>query len=462
MDEFRKNQIMELNIERYGSDGEGVAHLPDGRVCFVSGALAGETCAVQLLKVGKTAAWGKVNEVITPSPARVTPDCPHFPKCGGCSLRHMSYEEELAFKKQKVQDALRRIGGSDIEVSAIYGAEDTLRYRNKVQFPVGKDGAIGFFRARSHQVVDIEDCLLQPSASESIRRSVKGWMDRYGVPAYDENSHKGVMRHLYLRFSREKVLVCLVVNAKKLPHGQELVELLRTACPDLAGIAVNYNTEKTNVILGRRTVALWGDDFLDDTLRGLTFRLSVPSFYQVNRDQTEVLYGLALDFASLTGEETVLDLYCGIGTITLCLAQRAGKVYGAEVVPEAIEDAKKNAERNGIENTEFFCGDAADIAAKFADDGIKPDVVCVDPPRKGLAESVVSSIAQMAPDRVVYVSCDPATLARDVKRFAEAGYTLHLGNGGAHHNGDNVLRDVDCTLFHLSRDVVLCHQRHLL
>ena len=423
MEQFRKNQIVELTVERYGSEGEGIAHLSDGRVCFVAGALAGERCAVQLLKVGKTAVWGKVNEVLSPSPARTTSDCPHFPKCGGCSLRHMSYEEELSFKKQKVQDALRRIGGSDIEVSAIYGAEDTLRYRNKVQFPVGNDGAIGFFRSRSHQVVDIEDCLLQPESTASIRKAVKEWMADYGVPAYDETAHKGVVRHLYLRFSREEILVCLVVNAKQLPHADELVELLKKACPNLAGIAVNYNTEKTNVILGRRTEALWGQDFLDDTLRGLTFRLSVPSFYQVNRDQTEVLYGLALDFAALTGKETVLDLYCGIGTITLCLAQKAGKVYGAEVVPEAIEDAKKNAARNGIENTEFFCGDAADIAAKFASDGIRPEVICVDPPRKGLAESVVHSIAQMAPDRVVYVSCDPATLARDVKRFTEVGYT---------------------------------------
>jgi 23S rRNA (uracil1939-C5)-methyltransferase len=242
------------------------------------------------------------------------------------------------------------------------------------------------------------------------------------VPAYNELSHTGLVRHLYLRFSERQILVCLIINGTSVPHGKELVQALREACPNLAGIVVNHNTKRTNVILGKDSHVLWGDDFLDDTLRGLTFRLSVPSFYQVNHAQTEVLYGLALDFAQLTGSETVLDLYCGIGTITLCLAQKAGRVYGAEVVPEAIEDAKQNAERNGISNTEFFCGDAADIAAKFAADGVKPQVVCVDPPRKGLAESVVDSIAQMAPDRVVYVSCDPDTLARDVSIFRKMGY----------------------------------------
>jgi len=422
MEQFQKNQIVELTIESYGSEGEGVSHLPDGRVCFVPGALRGELCAVHLLKVGKTAVWGKVDRILTPSPARQTPDCPSFPKCGGCSLRHMTYEEELAFKKQKVQDALQRIGGTDISVSSIFGAEQPLRYRNKVQFPVGADGAIGFFRARSHQVVDAQDCLLQPEAAAPIREAVKGWMDRFSIPPYREEEHKGLLRHLYLRFSAEKILVCLVINGTSVPHGKELVAALREACPNLAGIVINHNTKRTNVILGKDSHVLWGEDFLDDTLRGLTFRLSVPSFYQVNHAQTEVLYGLALEFAALTGEETVLDLYCGIGTITLCLAQKAGKVYGAEVVPEAIEDAQKNAARNGISNTEFFCGDAADIAAKFADDGIRPQVICVDPPRKGLAESVVDSIARMAPDRVVYVSCDPATLARDIKRFGARGY----------------------------------------
>ena len=422
MDPYKKNQLLALTIEGYGSEGEGVAHLPDGMTCFVKGALAGEVCTVQLLKVGRTAAWGRVVNIISSSPARQAPDCPAFPKCGGCALRHMTYEEELVFKRQKVQDALRRIGGVDTPVSAIYGANNTLRYRNKVQFPVGADGAIGFFRARSHDVVDTEDCLLQPEDAVPLRNAVKKWMEAYRIQPYNEVNHNGLLRHLYLRFSRKKALVCLVVNGTSLPHSSELVAALRAACPSLAGVAVNYNTEKTNVILGKRTQALWGEPWLDDTLRGLTFRLSVPSFYQVNRDQTEVLYGLALEFAGLTGAETVLDLYCGIGTITLCLAQRAGRVYGAEVVPQAIQDAKANATRNGIGNAEFFCGDAAEVVARFEAEGIRPDVVCVDPPRKGLAPQVVGSIARMDPKRVVYVSCDPATLARDVKRFGELGY----------------------------------------
>ncbi len=422
MEQFQKNQRVTLTIEGYGSEGEGVAHLPGGMTCFVKGALRGEVCSVQLLKVGKSAAWGRVAEVLSPSPARQEPDCPHFPKCGGCTLRHMTYEEELAFKKQKVSDALRRIGGIDTPVSAIYGAENPLRYRNKVQFPVGSDGAIGFFRARSHDVVDVEDCLLQPRETAPIRQAVKDWMAHYQILPYHEGTHTGLLRHLYLRFSPDKILVCLVVNGTSLPHAHALVEALQSACPTLAGVAVNYNTKDTNVILGPKTQSLWGQPWLDDTLHGLTFRLSVPSFYQVNRAQTEVLYSLALEFAALTGEETVLDLYCGIGTITLCLARHAKLVYGAEVVPEAIEDAKQNALRNGLHNTQFFCGDAADIAAKFAAEGVRPDVITVDPPRKGLAPQVVDSIVEMAPARVVYVSCDPATLARDLKRFAEQGY----------------------------------------
>lgn len=422
MEQFQKNQRVALTIEGYGSEGEGVARLPDGMTCFVKGALRGETCSVQLLKVGKSAAWGRAVDVISPSPARVEPDCPHFPRCGGCALRHMSYAEELAFKKQKVEDALGRIGGVETPVSVIYGAENTLRYRNKVQFPVGPDGAIGFFRARSHDVVDVADCLLQPREAADVRRVVKDWMAQYRIPPYHEAAHTGLLRHLYLRFSSDKLLVCLVINGKALPHASPLVEALQAACPTLAGVAVNCNPKDTNVILGPRTETLWGDPWLDDVLQGLTFRLSVPSFYQVNRAQTEVLYSVALDFAELQGGETVLDLYCGIGSITLCLARRAKLVYGAEVVAEAVEDARQNAARNSADNVEFFCGDAADVAAQFARDGVKPDVITVDPPRKGLAPQVVDSIVQMSPARVVYVSCDPATLARDLKRFAQQGY----------------------------------------
>ena len=419
----QENKILSLAIENYGSDGEGVTHLPDGMACFVKGAMRGETCRVRLVKVGRSCAWGEVEEVTAPSPARMEPDCPCYADCGGCSLRHMTYDEELSLKKQKVQDALRRIGGCDVAVSAIFGAKNTERYRNKVQFPVADGPRIGFYQKRTHAVTDVEDCLLQPMAAANVRRAVKEWMVRYGVPAYDERGHRGLVRHVYVRSNAKgESLCCLMVNGTELPHEEELVFALRAAEPGLKGVVLGVNEKKTNVILGEAYRILWGQDVLEETLCGLSFRLSVPSFFQVNRKQTEVLYSKALELAGLTGTETVLDLYCGIGTISLALAKQAGKVIGAEVVSEAIEDAKANAKRNGIENAEFFCGDAGDIAAKLAAEGLRPDVVTVDPPRKGLAPDVVDTIVKMNPERVVYVSCDPATLARDVKRFEEQGY----------------------------------------
>ena len=423
MGKFRGGQRVSLTVERYGSQGEGVGQLPDGMTCFVRGGLAGETCLVSLDKVGKSAARGHVVDITNPSPARMVPDCPYYFRCGGCGLRHMSYEEELRFKRQKVQDALTRIGGTKTVVSAIYGADNTICYRNKVQFPVGKGGEIGFYEARSHRVVDVEDCLLQPPTAGRLRSALKEFMSTYGVSAYDEQTGKGLVRHLYLRTNRAGAsLCCILVNGTALPHEEALVAVLREAEPNLAGVVLGINEKKSNVILGDRYRTLWGEDSLPDELCGLTFRLSVPSFYQVNREQTEVLYGLVMEFAQLSGGETVLDLYCGIGTITLCLAKKAGMVYGAEVVPQAVEDARENALRNGISNAEFFCGDAADVAADFAARGVRPQVITVDPPRKGLAETVVADIVKMEPERVVYVSCDPATLGRDIKRFGAYGY----------------------------------------
>ena len=419
----QENKIMSLVMENYGSDGEGVTHLPDGMACFVKGAMRGEACRVRLVKVGRSCAWGEVEEVTEPSPARLESDCPYYADCGGCSLRHMTYEEELTLKKQKVQDALRRIGGCDVEVSAIFGAENTGRYRNKVQFPVAEGPRIGFYQKRTHAVTDVADCRLQPVAAANLRAAVKEWMTRHGVSAYDERAHRGLVRHVYVRTNAAgECLCCLMVNGTELPREAELVDALRGAEPGLKGVILGVNTRKTNVILGESYRTLWGQDVLEETLCGLKFRLSVPSFFQVNREQTEVLYSKALELAGLTGNETVLDLYCGIGTISLALAGKAKRVIGAEVVPEAIEDAKANAARNGLENAEFFCGDAGDVAAKLAADGLRPDVITVDPPRKGLAPDVVDTIVRMAPDRVVYVSCDPATLARDVKRFEEQGY----------------------------------------
>ena len=428
MSEPKKNSVHTLDITGYTAEGMGVARLEDGRVVFVPNTIRGERWQVQLLKVNKNVAWGRAVKPISESPCRVPSDCPHSGPCGGCQFRHMSYEEELRAKRQRVEDALRRVGGVDITVDAIHGAADTHRYRNKVQFPVaqGKNGVhVGLFRARSHDVIDVPDCLLQNQVANELGRALKDWMERGHISAYDETAGKGLVRHLYVRTNRAgESLVCLVINGKKLPDEVGLVRALRDSTPALAGVVLNANQKDTNVILGDSYRALWGRDWLEEELCGLTFRLSVPSFFQINREQTQVLYSRAVDFAGLTGNETVLDLYCGIGTISLTMAKKAGRVIGAEIVPEAIEDAKENAARNGVTNAEFFCGDAGEIAYKLAADGVRPDVICVDPPRKGLAPEVPDILASMAPERIVYVSCDPATLARDVKRLGERGYQV--------------------------------------
>ena len=420
----REGQLCRLVIDGYASDGAGVARL-DGMVVFVQGGIRGEACDVRLTHVGRSALWGRVEEVVNPSPARIFPRCLHYTKCGGCQFRHMNYAEELEAKRIRVEDALRRLGGAEIHVSAILGAEQVDRYRNKAQFPVAKGPRIGFYRPRSHDVIDVDDCLLQGEAAARLRGAVKEWMAEYSIPAYNERTFTGLVRHVYVRTNRAgRSLCCLLVNGRGVPREAELVRALRRAEPNLAGIVLGVNEKHNNVILGDSYRTLWGEDFLSDTLCGLTFRLSVPSFYQVNPAQTEVLYGKALEFAGLTGAETVLDLYCGIGTISLVMARKAGMVWGAEVVPQAVDDAIANARRNHIENARFLCADAGEAARYLEGEGGRPDVVCVDPPRKGLAEDVVDTIADMGPQRVVYVSCDPGTLGRDVKRFAGRGYTL--------------------------------------
>ena len=421
--ELAKNQEHTVTIEGYGEGGMGVARI-DGRVVFVHGALRGEKCRVLILKTLKSVAFAKVLEVIEPSSERITPDCPYFPRCGGCTYRHIRYEEELRLKKQRVQDNLSRIGGSDVTVEEILGARDTLRYRNKAQYPVSKDGAVGFYRARTHEVIECEHCLLVKPEADAAAEALREYMQSCRVAGYDEKTGRGLVRHLYIRSNAAgESLVCVLVNGDKLPKEDRLVALLRDACPKCTGIVLGTNTKKGNVILGDRYRTLWGSDRLEDTLCGKTFRLSVPSFYQVNRVQAERLYAKAIEFAGLTGQETVLDLYCGAGTITLALSDHAKKVLGAEIVPEAIDDARENAARNGVKNAEFFCGDASDVAKKLARENLRPDVITVDPPRKGLAADVVESIAEMQPGRVVYVSCDSATMARDVKRLADLGYT---------------------------------------
>ena len=421
--ELAKNQEHTVTIEGYGEGGMGVARI-DGRVVFVHGALRGEKCRVLILKTLKSVAFAKVLEVLEPSSERMESDCPYFPRCGGCTYRHIRYEEELRLKKQRVQDNLSRIGGSDVTVEEILGARDTLRYRNKAQYPVSKDGAVGFYRARTHEVIECEHCLLVRPEADAAAEALREYMQSCRVAGYDEKTGRGLNRHLYVRSNAAgESLICVLVNGDKLPKEDRLVALLRDACPKCTGIVLGTNTKKGNVILGDRYRTLWGSDRLEDTLCGKRFLLSVPSFYQVNRVQAERLYAKAIEFAGLTGQETVLDLYCGAGTITLALSDHAKKVLGAEIVPEAIDDARENAARNGVKNAEFFCGDASDVAKKLARENLRPDVITVDPPRKGLAADVVESIAEMQPGRVVYVSCDSATMARDVKRLADLGYT---------------------------------------
>ena len=418
---LEKNKVYRARIEGYTSEGLGVARI-DGQAVFVHRALRGEDCDVLLLKVLKNAAFGKVVKVHEPSSHRVEPDCPYYGKCGGCDFRHMDREEELYAKKTRVQDALRRIGGSDVQVEEILAGE-RLHYRNKSQFPIAADGTVGFYKARSHQVIPVENCLLQKVDTNNVQLKFDRYIKLYNVSCYDERTRQGLLRHLYVRSNGAgESLVCIFANGRELPHEAELVALLRETSPRIVGVVLGVNTQPTGAILGKEYRILWGTDVLTDELCGLTFRLSVPSFYQVNREMAEVLYDKAVEFAALTGTETVLDLYCGAGTITQVMARHAGRVIGAEIVPEAIEDAKANAKRNGVKNVEFFCGDASAVAADFAAKGLRPDVICVDPPRKGLAPEVVRAAAQMAPRRIVYVSCDPATLARDVKLFAAEGY----------------------------------------
>ena len=422
MPALEKNRIYRAHIDGYSSEGLGIARI-DGQVVFVHGAVRGETCDVLVMKVLKNAAFGKIAALVEPSPARRQPDCPYYGRCGGCDFRHMSYEEELWAKRARVQDALTRIGGAEVTVEEILGAEQPLHYRNKSIYPISPAGEVGFYRARSHQVVNVEHCLIQKPEADALAQAVRDYIARFQVEPYNEATGRGLLRHLYVRTScRGESLACLLINGSRLPHEQEVVDMLRAAAPGVCGVVLGENTRRGNAILGDRYRTLWGRDYLTDTLCGLELRLSVPSFYQVNHDQAQRLYEKALEHAGLTGRELAVDLYCGAGTITQVLARRARHVIGGEIVPEAIRDAEDSARRNGVENVEFLCGDASRLAAELRQRGLRPDVICVDPPRKGLAPDVVEAAASMTPGRIVYVSCDPATLARDVARFAPLGY----------------------------------------
>jgi 23S rRNA (uracil1939-C5)-methyltransferase len=426
LSEFKKNTVLTVTIEGYTSGGEGVARV-DGRAVFVKGALLGEMCQVKVLKDAKNIVYAKLEKVLTPSQERVAPACANFGKCGGCDLLHMTYREELRFKKQRVEDALRRIGGLEVPLVGITGADAVENYRNKAIYAVGRAegrAVTGFYRARSHDIVPTERCGIQAEVSDRAAAAVRRWMDRFSVPAYNEQLRTGVVRHVFCRyaFSTKKALVTVVSFEQRLPHPEALVEEIRRACPEAAGVVLNVNKTRGNTVLAGEFTTLWGDDYIVDELCGLQFKLSPRSFYQINSAQAEKLYAKALDYAGLTGKETVLDLYCGTGTITLVMASRAARAIGAEIVEAAISDARENAARNNIANAEFICADAGEAAKMLQAGGTTPDVVVVDPPRKGLAPDVIDTIAALSPARVVYVSCDPATLARDLKLFDGYGY----------------------------------------
>lgn len=425
---LQKNQEIPLTVDGMSAEGTGVGH-HEGQAVFVSGTAVGDTVLCHIIKAKKNYAVGKAVAVLTASPDRVAPDCPVAGKCGGCCYRHLSYEAELRIKQQRVEDAFRRIAHLETPVSDIVGSAETLRYRNKAQFPVGtgRDGSplIGFYAFNSHRIVPTEDCLLQPPAFKQVTDLCRHWMITNKLSAYNEETRKGLLRHLYVRqgYYSKELMVCLVVNSKmhRPAHVTELVEMLRSV-DGFKTLVVNYNSENTNVILGKDSEIIFGNGYIEDTLRGCTFRISPRSFYQVNTAQTELLYACAEDFASLSPDDVLLDLYCGTGTIGLTMAKHVKKLYGVEIVPEAVEDAKQNAAANQIQNAAFLCGDASHAAEALHKDGVQANVILVDPPRKGLTEDLIHTISNFDPKRVVYVSCDPATLARDCARFAELGY----------------------------------------
>lgn len=437
---LKNGQIAETEIVDYTSDGQGVCRI-DGCAVFVPNAIRGEVCEVKVVKAGKNTAVGKIERIIKGSEHRIPRACPYAKLCGGCQFMHMDYEAECELKENRVRTALERIGGVVFTVGddahlvppaaflPIVPSAQTESYRNKAQYPVAsqKGSAVaGFYKERTHQVVPIDRCLILPQDTDDAKACVLAWMKKYKVAPYDEETGKGLVRHIYVRkgFASGEILVCIVANGSTLPHEDALIEALKKSVKGLKTVVLSVNHRQGNAVLGDKFRTLYGDGTIEDTLCGLRFRLSPRSFYQVNHDQAERLYAAAIDAAQLTGKETVLDLYCGTGTITLCLARKGGKAYGVEIIEQAIADAKENAKRNGIENAEFFCADAGQAAVKFAQDGIKPDVIVIDPPRKGVSPDVIDAMVQMAPSRIVYVSCDPATLARDVKMLTERGYAV--------------------------------------
>ena len=424
---LEKNGVYEAVVTDYTAEGQGIAHV-DGCAVFLPNAIAGERVRLRVEHPRKTWAAGKILEILEKSPHRVNRECPVAKLCGGCDFWHMDYAEETRLKAERVKTCLNRLAGEHLESVPILAAPDCRGYRNKAQYPVaakkGKAYA-GFYRSGTHQVVENERCLILPPETDAVKDAVIDYVNQYRVSVYDEASHTGLLRHIYVRRGAVsgQILACLVCNGEKLPKAEALLERLKKI-PGFATLVLSVNTKKGNAVLGDKFVTLYGPGYIEDTLCGLRFRLSPRSFYQVNHDQAQRLYETAIRLAGITKSDTVLDLYCGVGTITLAMAGAAGKVIGVEVIPQAVEDARDNARRNGLENAEFFCGDAGQAALALEAQGVRPDVAVVDPPRKGLNADTIEALSRMAPRRIVYVSCDPATLARDVALLKERGYAL--------------------------------------
>ena len=428
---LQKNQLLTLRIERLSNDGSGVAHSSEGEAVFVPGTAPGDEVQVRIVKDCGRYAFGILDKLLTPSPDRIPVDCAVAGPCGGCSLRHLNYAAELRAKQESVADAFRRIGGLDVPVLDALPSPEIDRYRNKVQFPVGrdKDGApcIGFYAGRTHRIVPCPDCKLQPGVLNDIGNTLCAFFAAHGIQPYDEERGKGLVRHIFLRRGAHsgQIMVCLVCTRPKLLHSDELVALLREKFRDIATILINVNAKKTNVILGEESVTLYGPGFIEDTLCGVPVRLGPLSFYQVNTLAAERLYGVAAEYAQLEPDDVLLDLYCGMGTIGLSMAGHCRELIGVEIIPEAIDSAKANAARMGdavAAKSRFFCADAGEAAARLAAEGLRPDVIMLDPPRKGCDETTLSAVVQMSPRRVVYVSCNPSTAARDAAWLGQHGY----------------------------------------
>ena len=428
--EFRKNDLVTLEIEDCGIDGEGIGKA-DGFTVFVKDAVIGDTVTAKIIKAKKNYGYGRLMEVLKPSPYRVEPKCEFARQCGGCQLQALSYDQQLVFKTNKVKGHLERIGGfTDIPMEPIIGMDELFHYRNKAQFPVGrnKEGKIvtGFYAGRTHNIIENRDCALGVAENKEVLDRVIAHMEKYGIEPYNEATGKGLVRHVLIRYGyfTKEVMVCLILNGNKIPKEEQLVKSL-CEIPGMTSITINVNKKHSNVILGEEIRLLWGQEYITDRIGDISYQISPLSFYQVNPMQTQKLYAKALEYADLHGEETVWDLYCGIGTISLFLAQKAKFVRGVEIVPAAIENAKENAKLNGLENTEFFVGKAEEVLPReYKKNGVYADVIVVDPPRKGCDETLLETMIEMNPERIVYVSCDSATLARDLKYLCERGYEL--------------------------------------